>query len=207
MRRERCTITARLAGPCACCRQPAWPAHVRGFEVYCEACCGCGRGGAQAPGRGGRDLAGSHSLPCRPGPGHDALAAHRGPAKNRPKTGLPAGAGASPGHGWWGSTGRPEAGPAEAVSGPTPATVRAGLPACRTHAGAAGAAARGRPPRPHARPARTHCHAATPCRPRADAAASQSVATMPPALAGPARGLHTQVCAAKCAANLTSNWR
>jgi hypothetical protein len=48
--RHDCLITARLAGPCATCRQPAWPAHVRGLLIYCEACCGCGRGGAQAAG-------------------------------------------------------------------------------------------------------------------------------------------------------------
>jgi|GEM_PF-2836716 len=86
MPRDECLITSRLAGPCASCRRPAWPAHVRGFEVYCEACCGCGRGGAQAA---GRDAAGpGHEA----GPGHDALAAHRGPSENRPGIGLPAGA-------------------------------------------------------------------------------------------------------------------
>jgi hypothetical protein len=45
-----CLITPRLAGPCARCRQAAWPAHVRGLLIYCEACCGCGHGGAQAAG-------------------------------------------------------------------------------------------------------------------------------------------------------------
>ena len=50
MPHERCTVTARLAGPCASCRQPAWPAHVRGLLIYCEACCGCAPRAA-APGR------------------------------------------------------------------------------------------------------------------------------------------------------------
>jgi hypothetical protein len=74
MPRERCLITYRLAGPCARCRQAAWPAHVRGFEIYCEACCGCGRGGAEA--------AGAHAAP-----GHEALAAqgrHQGQAHGMP---------------------------------------------------------------------------------------------------------------------------
>jgi hypothetical protein len=51
MPRDECLITSRVAGPCASCRQPAWPAHVQGLLIYCEACCGCGRRGAQAPGR------------------------------------------------------------------------------------------------------------------------------------------------------------
>jgi hypothetical protein len=51
MRRERCTITARLAGPCACCRQAAWPVHAQSDgRILCARCCGCGRGGAQAAG-------------------------------------------------------------------------------------------------------------------------------------------------------------
>jgi len=65
MRRERCTITARLAGPCACCRQPAWPAHVQSDgRILCADCCACGRGGAQA--------AGAHAAPggARSGPAH-----------------------------------------------------------------------------------------------------------------------------------------
>jgi hypothetical protein len=78
-----CLITSRVAGPCASCRQPAWPAHVQGLLIYCEACCGCGRGGGPAG-------------PAREaGPDHDALAADRGPSENMPGIGLPAGAGAS----------------------------------------------------------------------------------------------------------------
>jgi len=45
-----CPVTHRLSGPCVRCRQPAWPAHVRGLLIYCEACCGCGQGGAEAAG-------------------------------------------------------------------------------------------------------------------------------------------------------------
>jgi len=103
---------------------------------------------------------------CRPGPqeagpGHDALAAHRGPAKNRPKTGLPAGAGASLA---WGKAPDTTQGPArdsgalEALRGPLCAAIAAALPALPP-----GLAARG-----------GHDLAAP------DAAASQSVATLPP---------------------------
>jgi hypothetical protein len=83
--RHKCFITARLAGPCASCRQPAWPAHVwPDGRILCATCCGCGRGGAQAagtdaapatippPGVAGVGAAAAASLrvamlpPCRP---------------------------------------------------------------------------------------------------------------------------------------------
>jgi hypothetical protein len=42
MPRERCLITSRLAGPCATCRQPAWPAHVQtDGRIVCGHCCPC----------------------------------------------------------------------------------------------------------------------------------------------------------------------
>jgi len=42
MPRERCLITYRLAGPCATCRQPAWPAHVwPDGRIVCGKCCPC----------------------------------------------------------------------------------------------------------------------------------------------------------------------
>jgi len=152
---DDCLITARLAGPCTCCRQPAWPAHVwPDGRILCGRCCACGRGGTQAA---GADAAPGHEA----GPGHEARTADRAPAENRPRTGLPAGAGASPDHGWWGSTGRPDPGPPEALSGPARDLAAQGLPA------------------PEA--ARKASHTAAP-------------------LAGPARGLHTQVCAAQSAA-------
>ena len=75
MPHERCTVTSRLAGPCARCRQAAWPAHARGLLIYCEACCGCGRGGAQAA---GTDAAPA-TIPPQAGPGHDAGHAHAMP--------------------------------------------------------------------------------------------------------------------------------
>jgi hypothetical protein len=65
MRRERCTITARLAGPCARCRQAAWPAHARGLLIYCEACCGCGGDGAQAAGTDAPTGQGETQVPRR----------------------------------------------------------------------------------------------------------------------------------------------
>jgi hypothetical protein len=41
MRRE-CLITVRLAGPCACCRQAAWRAHVwPDGRILCGNCCPC----------------------------------------------------------------------------------------------------------------------------------------------------------------------
>ena len=50
MRRD-CLITARLAGPCACCRQPAWPAHAQSDgRILCGRCCACGRGRAECAG-------------------------------------------------------------------------------------------------------------------------------------------------------------
>ena len=130
MRRE-CLITSRVAGPCATCRQPAWPAHVwPDGRILCGNCCPCARRDA-APGRdaAGPDNDAGPVMPREAGPGHDALAADRGPAENRPGTGLPAGAGASPGHGWWGSTGRPDPGPLEALSGPARDLAAQGLPA------------------------------------------------------------------------------
>jgi hypothetical protein len=71
----------------------------------------------------GRGRPGHAAAPAR---GHDALDAHREPPKNKPRIGLPAGAVASAGAWWWGSTGRPEPGPPEALSGPAP---RPGRPA------------------------------------------------------------------------------
>jgi hypothetical protein len=154
MRRD-CLITARLAGPCACCRQPAWPVHAQSDgRILCATCCGCVRGGAQAP---GRDAAGpGHEagpvMRHEAGPRLEALAADRGPAENRPRTGLPAGAGASLA---WGKAPDTTQGPArdsgalEALRG---ASCGPACPALRPQAGAADAAAppRGRPrgPRP-----------------------------------------------------------
>ena len=90
MPRDECLITPRLAGPCATCRQPAWPAHVRGFEVYCEACCGCGRGDAEAP---GRDAAGpACDLAARgrhQGQAHGMPPARSGPAHRMPRARAP----------------------------------------------------------------------------------------------------------------------
>jgi hypothetical protein len=94
MRHERCTVTARLAGPCARCRQAAWPSHVwPDGRILCGNCCPC----APRDATPGRDAAGhAHDagpvMPREAGPGHDALAAHREPPKNKPRIGLPAGA-------------------------------------------------------------------------------------------------------------------
>ena len=75
MRRE-CLITYRLTGPCGCCGQPAWPAHVwPDGRILCARCCGCGRGGAQAA---GTDAAPA-TIPPQAGPGHDAGHAHAMP--------------------------------------------------------------------------------------------------------------------------------
>jgi hypothetical protein len=157
MRHERCLVTYRLSAPCACCRQPAWRAHARGLEIYCATCCGCGRGGGPA----GRDAA--RVKPSEAAPGHEARTADRAPAENRPRTGLPAGAGASPGHGWWGSTGRPDPGPPEALSGPARDLAARGLPA-------------------------------------PEAARKASLATLPPAMAGPAGQDRTSKFAPRLAA-------
>jgi hypothetical protein len=125
MRRE-CLITARLAGPCACCRQPAWPAHVwPDGRILCGHCCPCARRDA-AP---GRDAAGhAHDagpvMPREAGPGHAALAAHRGPAKNRPRIGLPAGAVASGRGGKGRGTTPRETGPSCAATAPARAAAR-----------------------------------------------------------------------------------
>jgi len=165
-----CLITSRVAGPCASCRQPAWPAHVwPDGRILCGNCCPCapradamhagpdgGRAAAPAAGcpgwrgraqrcRPGRPAGRGVALPPARGPRYrhgrrgprrsdaamaalagatkpppmcEPRAADRGPAENMPGIGLPAGAGASPGHGWWGSTGRPDPGPPEALSGP-----------------------------------------------------------------------------------------
>jgi hypothetical protein len=64
MRHERCLVTHRLSGPCTLCRQPAWPAHVRGLLIYCEACCGCGRGGAEAAGTDAASVGARSGLAC-----------------------------------------------------------------------------------------------------------------------------------------------
>jgi hypothetical protein len=87
MPHERCLITARLAGPCASCRQPAWPVHAQSDgRILCADCCACGRSGAQAA---GTDAA--PGKPSKAGPGHDTLAADRGhaekQARNRPSGG------------------------------------------------------------------------------------------------------------------------
>ena len=118
--RHDCLITSRLAGPCATCRQAAWPAHVRGLLIYCEACCGCGRGGAQAP---GRDAAGpGHDagpvMRHEAGPRLEALAADRGPSENMPGIRPLAGAVASARGGKGRGTTPRETGPFCALSGP-----------------------------------------------------------------------------------------
>ena len=81
MPRERCLITARLAGPCASCRQPAWPAHVwPDGRILCGNCCPCARRDA-APRRAAAGP--GHEA----GPGHDALAdrgRHQGQAHGMP---------------------------------------------------------------------------------------------------------------------------
>jgi hypothetical protein len=82
MRRE-CLITSRLAGPCACCRQPAWPAHVRGLLIYCEACCGCACRCRPGPRRGRPRHDAAPGKPSKAGPrGHEALAAGSRTAEN-----------------------------------------------------------------------------------------------------------------------------
>jgi hypothetical protein len=176
MPRERCLITSRLAGPCASCRQPAWPAHVQSDgRILCANCCACGRGGAQAV---GTDAA--PSKPSKAGPGHEALAADRGPAKNMPRIGLPAGASASQA---WGKAPDTTQGPArdsgalEALRGPLCAATCSAL-------------------RPRLAARAATWPPAGPRLGRLDAAASQSVATMPPALAGPASQGQAQVPAA-----------
>jgi hypothetical protein len=60
-----CPVTHRLSGPCVRCRQPAWPAHVRGLLIYCEACCGCGQGGAEAAGTDAAPVGARSGLACR----------------------------------------------------------------------------------------------------------------------------------------------
>ena len=60
-----CLVTHRLSGPCTLCRQPAWPAHVRGLLIYCEACCGCGQGGAEAAGTDAAPGGARSGLACR----------------------------------------------------------------------------------------------------------------------------------------------
>jgi hypothetical protein len=85
-------------------------------------------------------------------------------------------------------TAPPVAGDSGAVSGPARGILRAGLPACRTQAGAADAAARA------CRPRGGHDLAAP------DAAASQSVAPMPAAGRPRWARPNTQVCAAHFAA-------
>jgi hypothetical protein len=133
MPRERCLITARLAGPCATCRQPAWPAHAwPDGRILCGNCCPCARRNA-APGRAAAGHAHDAGpvMPREAGPGHDALAAHREPPKNKPRIGLPAGAGASQA---WGKAPDTSQGPArdsgalEALRGPLCAAIRAALP-------------------------------------------------------------------------------
>jgi hypothetical protein len=209
MRRE-CLITSRLAGPCASCRQPAWPAHVRGLLIYCEACCGCAPRAA-APGRAAAGPAhdAAPGKPSKAGPGHEALAADRGPSENMPRIGLPAGAGASAGWGKASDTILPRArdsGALEALRGPLcaatcsakpwPSSKRPAWPlrplqatARMPHTGRRwrccrpGLAARGAA----TWPARTHCHAARPGRPAGVALAgpaSQGQAQVPAALRG-----------------------
>jgi len=86
------------------------------------------------PGKGGGDTGPPEPGPCCAvsGPARDAAsvkpseaaprrkgrAADRGPSENRLAKGPLAGAVALQGPGWWGSTGRPETGPPEALSGP-----------------------------------------------------------------------------------------
>jgi len=60
-----CPVTHRLSGPCVRSRQPAWPAHVRGLLIYCEACCGCGQGGAEAAGTDAAPVGARSGLACR----------------------------------------------------------------------------------------------------------------------------------------------
>ena len=163
MRRERCTITARLAGPCARCRQAAWPAHAwPDGRIVCGNCCPCARRNA-AP---GRDTA---------GPGHDALTArgrHQGqahgmpPARSGPARRIPleratGAAIAPPGPGKAPDTALPVASDSGALCAPARAIVRGYL---------LGDAARFRLP-PACRPRRPRLG-------RLDAAASQSVATI-----------------------------
>jgi hypothetical protein len=184
--RHDCLITSRLAGPCATCRQAAWPAHVRGLLIYCEACCGCGRAGPEAAGTdaapGGRTI--------RPGPRNAPETRYRARycAGNRGETPEPP---------------RPFPAFLGALSSPARGILRGDL---------RGDAARGLPPGPRLGrpplacppgtttwPGRTRCHAARPwppwprCRPGrpgrpghdAALAALAGLATMPPAPAGP----------------------
>jgi len=177
MPRDECLITPRLAGPCATCRQPAWPAHVRGFEVYCEACCGCGRGDAEAP---GRDAAGpACDLAARgrhQGQAHGMPPARSGPAHRMPRARAPGLAIALERGGKARTLPRPlraNLGPFLALREASCSAIRAALPrpgrcarfrlppACRTQAGAGDAAAPGLPPAGATTwPARTRCHAA-----------------------------------------------
>jgi hypothetical protein len=213
--RHDCLITSRLAGPRATCRQAAWPAHVRGLLIYCEACCGCGRAGAEAA---GTDAA----------PG----GAQSGPARGMPRK-RATGRAIAPA-----TEGKPQIPPRPfraflgALSGPARGILRGDL---------RGDAARGLPPGPRLGrpplacppgattwPGRTRCHAARPwpprppwprCRPGRpgrpghDAAgpgrpaciagpASQGQAQLPAAICG------KNICASKCyGANSTDNWR
>jgi hypothetical protein len=65
MRRD-CLITYRLAGPCRCCRQPAWPVHAQSDgRILCARCCGCGQCGAQAAGADAPTGQGETQVPPR----------------------------------------------------------------------------------------------------------------------------------------------
>jgi hypothetical protein len=158
MRRERCTITARLAGPCARCRQAAWPAHVwPDGRILCGNCCPCARRNA-AP---GRDAAGPDN---DAGPAHEAVPAHRMPRARATGAAIaPAGL----------AKARDTAPPVPRVSGAVRGAARAIV-----RAGLRGDAARFRLP-----PAGAHAKLAWPrCRPRLAAGA----ATWPPAACLPA---------------------
>jgi len=172
MRRERCLITTRLAGPCARCRQAAWPAHLRGFEIYCEACCPACIPPSATAREGPRGRAGAGAV----------ASAGRGKASEPPR-------------------------PFRAILGPfwPCARHRAGRPARMPHTCRRCRRCRAGPPAGATTwPARTHCHAA-----RHDAAAGGAWPRCRPPWP-PARGLHTQVCAAHSAAKhfrITMFWR
>jgi hypothetical protein len=95
MPRERCLITHRVSGPCRDCGRQAIPAHVRGFVIYCEACCGCARfdaalglGRPRPRGRtqGKRGHTAGAGCPARPGRPCIAACAIRPRSRNAPWT-------------------------------------------------------------------------------------------------------------------------
>jgi len=76
-----CLITYRLAGPCACCRQAAWPAHVwPDGRILCADCCACAPRDAAPAGAAARSMPREQSGPARGMPEKRATGACIAPA-------------------------------------------------------------------------------------------------------------------------------